>query len=255
MIFSSYIPEGFRYNYIVPIPKPRECYNKSLTCDDFRGIAICPIISKVFEHCILDCFGSFFDTADSQFEFKKGIGCNFAIRVVRNIVENFTNGGSTSNLCAIDLSKASDKVNHHALFTKLIKRLIPNELLNVLKCWFSRCYSCVKWYDAWSCLFIISFGVRQGSVLSLFLFAIYLDDLTRSPLLTSGMFIVLYADDILLIATSVCMLDKLLKICEYELDILDMVINVKKSCCLRTGPRNNFSCSPISTSRYRCFCE
>ena len=62
------------------------------------------------------------------------------------------------------------------------------------------------------------------------------------------MFIVLYADDILLIAPSVCMLDKLLKICEHELDLLDMIINVKKSSCLRTGPRNNFSCSPISTS-------
>jgi len=82
---------------------------------------------------------------------------------------------------------------------------------------------------AWSCLIIVSFGVRQGSVLYPFLFAIYLDDLTRSPLLTRGMFIVLYADDIFLIAPSVCMLDKLLKICEHELDlyILDMVINVK----------------------------
>ena len=63
------------------------------------------------------------------------------------------------------------------------------------------------------------------------------------------MFIVLYADDILLVAPSVCMLDKWLKICERELDLLDMVINVKKSCCLRIGPRNNFSCSPISTSK------
>jgi len=82
---------------------------------------------------------------------------------------------------------------------------------------------------AWSCLIIVSFGVRQGSVLYPFLSAIYLDDLTRSPLLTRGMFIVLYADDIFLIAPSVCMLDKLLKICEHELDlyILDMVINVK----------------------------
>jgi len=44
------------------------------------------------------------------------------------------------------------------------------------------------------------------------------------------MFIVLYADDILLIAPSVCMLDKLLNIREHELHLhlLDMVINVTK---------------------------
>jgi len=57
------------------------------------------------------------------------------------------------------------------------------------------------------------------------------------------------ADDILLIVPSVCMLDKLLKICEHELYLLDMAINVKKSCCLRIGSRNNFSCSPISMSK------
>jgi len=39
-------------------------------------------------------------------------------------------------MCAIDLSKAFGKVNHHALFTKRMKRLIPNELLDILECWF-----------------------------------------------------------------------------------------------------------------------
>jgi len=112
MIFSSYIPEGFRYSYIVPIPKPKDHFSKSLTCDDFRGIAISPTFSKVFEYCILDRFGYFLNTSDNQFGFKKGIGCNFAIRVVRNVVENYTKGGTTVNLCALDLSKAFDKVNH-----------------------------------------------------------------------------------------------------------------------------------------------
>jgi len=43
------------------------------------------------------------------------------------------------------------------------------------------------------------------------------------------MFIVLYADDILLIAPPVCMLGKLLNVREHELHLhlLDMVINVK----------------------------
>ena len=36
---------------------------------------------------------------------------------------------SHGKICAIDLSKAFDKVNHHALYIKLMKRLIPNELL------------------------------------------------------------------------------------------------------------------------------
>jgi len=41
----------------------------------------------------------------------------------------------------------------------------------------------------------------------------------------------LYADDILLIAPSVCGLDALVKTCEFELDKLDMVVSTRKSCC------------------------
>ena len=57
------------------------------------------------------------NAADTQFGFKKGLGCNHAIFSVRTIVELFVRKGSTINLCAIDLSKAFDKVNLHALFS------------------------------------------------------------------------------------------------------------------------------------------
>jgi len=249
MILSySYIPHGFRYSYIVPLPKTRDHLSKALSCDDFRGIAISPILSKVFEYCILSKFKNFLSTADNQFGFKQGIGCNFAIRSLRGIVDKFVKGGSTVNLCALDLSKAFDKVNHHALYLKLMKRLIPEQFLSLLENWLSCCFSCVKWFSEWSAMFRISFGVRQGSVLAPFLFAVYLDDLAESCSTTRATFIILYADDILLISPSVCGLEKLLKICECELNFLDMSINFKKCSCIRIGPRCNSHCGSISSS-------
>ena len=106
------------------------------------------------------------------------------------------------NLCAIDLSKAFDKVNHHALYIKLMKRHLPVKVLNLIENMCSSCYLCVKWDNVWSDIFRVDFGVRQGAVLSPHLFALYLDDL--SDLHLRGCAIILYADDILLISTSVC---------------------------------------------------
>jgi len=99
MLLCSYVPQGFRYSYIVPIPKLRDSYSKALTCDEFRGIAISPILSKTFEHYILDRFQSFFRTSDNQFGFKKGVSCSFAIRTVRGVVDDIVSKGSTASIC------------------------------------------------------------------------------------------------------------------------------------------------------------
>jgi len=56
---------------------------------------------------------------------------------------------------------------------------------------------------------------------------------------------VLYADDILLLTPTVSELQNLLNTCERELQALDLVINVKKSCCLRIGPRNDVNCERL----------
>jgi len=85
------IPNGFRYSYIVPLPKPKDCRSKAMTCDDFRSIAISPIISKVFEYCLLDTFSVVFSTADNQFGFKKNVSCSHAIYAAINIIDKSVN--------------------------------------------------------------------------------------------------------------------------------------------------------------------
>jgi len=56
-----------------------------------------------------------------------------------------------------------------------MKRQVPNKLLDILENWLCGSYACVKWGNLWSNIFTIKFGVRQGSVLSPVLFAIYID--------------------------------------------------------------------------------
>ena len=57
----------------------------------------------------------------------------------------------------------------------------------------------------------------------------------------------LHDDDILLLAPSVSSLQLLLSVCETELERIDRNINVKKSSCMRIGPRFNVHCSCITT--------
>ena len=42
-------------------------------------------------------------------------------------------------------------------------------------------------------------------------------------------------------------MEDLLRMCETELNFLDMAINSSKSCCMRIGPRSAISCANIST--------
>jgi len=74
---------------------------------------------------------------------------------------------------------------------------------------------------------------------------VYVDDLAKSCDCTRGVYLVLYADDILLLSATVTELQNMLHNCERELVALDLVINVKKSCCMRIGQRSNVMCQRL----------
>ena len=59
----SHIPSSFGCSYTVPVPKC-DSHVRALRTDDFRGISISPVISKLFEMAILDRFSVYFTTSD-----------------------------------------------------------------------------------------------------------------------------------------------------------------------------------------------
>ena len=109
MIINGYILPDFGRTYTVPQSNGNQANIKSLTLEDFRGIFISPVLSKIFEHCIRDRYATLLTTTDNQFGFKTVVSCSLAIYSVGSIVDKFIAGGSIVNLCTIDLSKASAK--------------------------------------------------------------------------------------------------------------------------------------------------
>src|ERR1043165_9690393 len=162
---NRFVPASFGQRLLIPTPKDS---NKRgiLSVDQFRGITISPIISKVFEHCLLLLYKQYMFSSERQFGFKKGIGCSHAIFSVRNVINYYVKNNSTVNMCCLDISKAFDRVNHNGLLLKLIERDAPLNFVLVLQNWYGKSFCCVKWGSTVSDSFRLHAGVRQGGVLS-----------------------------------------------------------------------------------------
>jgi hypothetical protein len=248
MIHASYVPDAFGVGIMIPVKKSNDA--DSTNSDNYRGITLSPMISKLFEYVLLDKFGKFLKSSDLQFGFKKGLGCSDALFTLKNVINYFINNGSTITMAALDISKAFDKVSQYGLFLKLLERRVPVVFVNILVNWYTKCSVCVKWGTALSTPFTIRAGVRQGGILSPVLFAIYMEDFTDVLKINKlGCTInkqyfgcILYADDIMLLSQSVTCLQRMLDVCAITAVSLDLKFNIKKSKILRIGCRWNQKC-------------
>ena len=176
---SGYVPSQFAVGLTFPLEKGN-LGNKQATFDDYRGITISSIISKIVEKCILEKFEKYFVSSDNQFGFKKKVGCLHAIYSLRSTVDYFVNNNSTVNLCSIDISKAFDRVNHYSLFIKIINKCVPINIVIMLFNWYKQSTAIVSWNGILSSSYCLSSGVRQGGCLSPVLFAGYVDNIIQS---------------------------------------------------------------------------
>ena len=173
----------------------------------------------------------------NQFGFKPKLGTDMCIYSLKEIIDRYRQLNGSIFMCFLDASKAFDRVKHSILFTKLLNRGAPKYIVRILMYWYSHQNMCVRWGGVISSTFKVSNGVRQGGILSPYLFNVYMDDLSNNLNVSnygciSGSRLVnhlMYADDLVLICPSAVGLAELILICERYGVEHDIKYNPKKS--------------------------
>ena len=205
MLKHSHLPNGLTKVLLIPILKDKT--GNISDKDNYRPIALASVSSKILETTILNRSRDCLQTSDHQFGFKPGHSTDMAIYAVKEIVDYFVRNNSPVFLCFLDAKKAFDRVNHWKLFDKLLRNGMDLRIVKLLVAWYSTQLFHVQWGNVLSDGFTVSNGVRQGGILSPFLYNLYtnslsaaLDDTGVGCHYLGSVNHVAYADDMILLA-------------------------------------------------------
>ena len=138
----------------------------------------------------------------------------------------------------IDLAKAFDSVNHDLLWSKLLTIGISTKILSLLRHMYSTARSVVCYDGSTSWEFQCQKGVRQGCPLSPLLFSLFISDLEHYLMTKSAgririgdqeVAIIMFADDLVLLADSSEGLQKSLSLIQEYCRIWQLTINTEKN--------------------------
>ena len=219
MIRHGFVPTDFLNGFISPIVKDSQGDVSDVS--NYRGITLGCLPAKLFEFAIQLKTMHLLDTDYLQFGFKRRTSTSHAVYTLKSTVDYFTKKGSKVYVAFLDATKAFDRISHYGLFSKLIERQVPLCFLLCLFFWYLNMVSSVKWGSAMSHSFPVPLGIKQGGINSPDFFSCYIDPLIKIIRnLNIGchignlcLAILLFADDICLMAPTRSALQKMIDTC------------------------------------------
>ena len=196
----SPIPKGSNKNPYVPL--------------NYRGISLISCVYKFYSSLLNIRITENNETnqlyVDEQNGFRKDRSCLDHIHTATTVISNRMANKQSTFAAFVDMKKAFDWVDRDLLFFKMYTQFnLGGKVYNAVKSLYSGPLSCVKINNYNTDWFSISSGVKQGDSLSPTLFAMYLNDLAvEIKDLNCGinidgfnLSILMYADDIILLAS------------------------------------------------------
>jgi len=177
---DSTVPDIWKKGNWCPVFKHSDPHSKS----NYRPIALLPCMSKVLEKIIFNNMYSFF--MDNNLLTEKNSGfklldstTNQLIHIVNKIYKSLEDG---KDVCMVflDVSKAFDRVDHHALLLKLQQVGICGNLLKWIESYLTDRSQRVIINGTCSDWIKINAGVPQGSILGPLLFLVYVTDIVEN---------------------------------------------------------------------------
>ena len=182
------------------------------------------------------------DFNESQFGFVSGRGTNMAISLTHDVVSYNVKRGSPIFACSLDAEGALDAIPHSILFDKALN-VVPDPCWKLLYYWYANITAQVRWNHCLSKSITILRGTRQAGISSPFLFNIFYHDLVEDLSRTIGGINIgncsyntfCYADDVLLVSTTVTGLQKLIDVADGYIKSHGLRFNPLKTQCIIFG--------------------
>ncbi|KAL0200139.1 hypothetical protein M9458_003326, partial [Cirrhinus mrigala] len=169
------VPRCFKTTSIVPVPK-----HSSPTClNDYRPVALTPIIMKCFERLVLthlkDSLQSSLDP--HQFAYRRNRSTEDAVSIVlHSVLTHLDNTNTYARMLFVDFSSAFNTVLPSKLITKLRDLDINTSLCNWIMDFLTNRPQHVRSGHICSTTVTLNTGVPQGCMLSPFLYSVFTHD-------------------------------------------------------------------------------